>query len=140
MSKELELEEYIELDEDESRELFNKFDRENLDVLEFMFYFAKSHNLNEIRPILDEVEKTKSYSNPYTDITDKNKLLSFKELNFLYNIADDGWMCTVNTRDLIDYSSEGEELKRIKNSIYKEMEKRVKTKVNEKKLIIKQTM
>ena len=131
MTKELKLEEYIELDEDEAREFFNKYDKEELEAFDFIFYFAMSYNLTKTREILKEVYNKKTYtSNEDFDIKSKNNILSYRELNYIYNLLDDGWMCTVNTRDLIDYSQEGEELDRMRTSVYKEMENRNKTNIN----------
>ena len=66
---------------------------------------------------------------------DKNKDLSMRELNYLYNLLDDGWMCTVNTREFFDYSDEGKELSRMRDIVYKEMENKSKSKTN--KLLLK---
>ena len=129
---------YIELDEKELREFFNKYDREELELFDFIFYFAMSHNLIKPRKVLEEVYKEKKYEyseSEEVDIINKNNKLSYNELNYLYNLTDDGWMCTVNTREYFDYSDEGAELSRIKDSVYDEMQNRVKTNKNSLKLV-----
>ena len=100
-----------------------------------------SHNLKTINKVLSEIKKEKGYDykNPDSDITDKNSVLSFRELNYLYNLTDDAWMCTVNTREFFDYSEEGEELGRIRDSVYEEMEKR-QTQKNNNTLSLKPTL
>lgn len=141
MMDEIKLEEYIEFDEEEAREFLSKYNCEELDQFDFIFYFAMSHNLKTINKVLSEIKKEKGYDykNPDSDITDKNSVLSFRELNYLYNLTDDGWMCTVNTREFFDYSEEGEELSRIRDSVYKEMEKR-QTQKNNNTLSLKPTL
>ena len=126
------LDDHIELTEEEAREFFSKFDSEELEQFDFIFYFAMSHNLAKPKKILEEVKKEKNNCNSdsNSDITSKTSLLSLKELNYLYNLTDDGWMCTINTREYFDYSDEGEELNRIKQSIYKEIQQRLKINKN----------
>ena len=128
MSKELVLEDYIELDEEETREFFNKYDRDELEGFDFIFYYAMSYDLTKTKKILEEVYNEKEYSYKGTEdssIMDKNKDLSMRELNYLYNLLDDGWMCTVNTREFFDYSDEGKELSRMRDIVYKEMNNRI---------------
>lgn len=141
MMDEIKLEEYIEFDEEEAREFLSKYNCEELDQFDFIFYFAMSHNLKTIRKVLYEIKKEKGYdyTNPDSDITDKNSLLTFRELNYLYNLTEDGWMCTFNTREFFDYAEEGKELGRIRDSVYKEMENRQNQK-NKNTLSLKPTL
>ena len=78
------------------------------------------------RELTELYGKGYDYTNPDSDITDKNSLLTFRELNYLYNLTEDGWMCTFNTREFFDYAEEGKELGRIRDSVYHEMENRQK--------------
>ncbi len=116
------IKDYIVLNDDEIRELLNKYDREELEYLDSVFFFAMSHDLKRVREIADEIYNKKAY-NYNQDITKKNNLLSYKELNFLYNIAMDGSICAANV-DEIDYSTERMELDRLTDSLYSEMEDR----------------
>ncbi len=118
---------YIELNEDETREFLRKFDREELEYLSFVFYYATSHNRNILEKTIKELESEKDYSNDpeyELDILSKANSLSFKELNYLYNLSLDGYMCTTSVSTL-DYTGERIELSNLSDSLYKEIEKRI---------------
>ena len=135
---ELIIKDYVELNEEEIIDFFNKYNRDELESFDLIFYFAMSHNLDKKKKIHRDVYDKKEYiynGTDNSDIIDKNSELNYKELNFLYNLTFDGIMCA-SSSSLNAFSDYRNELERINDSVYDEMKKRVYNNKNKLKLTI----
>lgn len=128
----MEVLEYIKLEENELRTFFKKYSARQLEFFEQIYGFVFDPELYSTKKLLDEVyskkmlkvkfEELKKMNDPLNinSLSNKNHLLTDKELNFLYNLICEASSCV----DVTDYVQQNINISNLYDKIYDEIQTR----------------
>ena len=120
------------MSKEELESFFNKYNISELEAFKVIMQYVYDYEKEEIEKILNSVKNNKEQNYEevcpkeefnLSNITDKNDLLSDKELVFLYKIVNDALLCLSSIKHM-DVEYESREASDIENSLYEEIEKR----------------
>ena len=126
----------LNLDEEELVNFFKKYSIQELDTFKTIFNYVYDYDITSEKAIIEDVYKeleiegwneycvpVKTFNYRASDLTKKNKYLTDKELEFLYNLADDALLC-LESINCDDVQIIKEEIDIITESAHEELEAR----------------
>ena len=114
------------MSKEELEGFFNKYNISELEAFKVIMQYVYDYEKEEIEKILNSVKNNKEQNYKevcfkeefnLSNITDKNDLLNYKELVFLYKIVNDALLCLSSIKHM-DVEYEIIETSKIENSLY----------------------